>query len=170
MDKPLTTEGYEILTIYLANLAGQSKLSWNEKLDWCYDNYDKLLRLYNEDKKKFHEFIESLSEPFQFFSIFIAAFTAFKANKEEIILNNPILFDASCNGIQHLAALTRDLELATNVNEISNSENPLDDKPKDFYSYACALIQKRLDESSILELRGIKLNRNLIKRQRRDLS
>lgn len=45
-------------------------------------------------------------------------------NKEEIILNNPILFDASCNGLQHLAALTREVEIAVKTNLIHLDNSP----------------------------------------------
>jgi len=32
-----------------------------------------------------------------------------KRKGKNICINNPILFDASCNGLQHLSALTREL-------------------------------------------------------------
>jgi DNA-directed RNA polymerase len=45
------------------------------------------------------------------------------------IINNPILFDASCSGIQHISALTLEKNLATKVNLITNSQTPEQDMP-----------------------------------------
>ena len=77
---------------------------------------------------------------------------------------NPILFDASCSGIQHIASLTLEKELASNVNVYSESLQPKDDLPEDFYTYALSKINDRLKKSDIPELREIKLTRKIIKR------
>ena len=47
---------------------------------------------------------------------------------------NPILFDATCNGIQHLAALTRELDIALKVNLVqrNNTDQIYEEKPQDF--------------------------------------
>ena len=55
-------------------------------------------------------------------------------NKEDIVLYNPILFDASCNGLQHLAALTRELSIAVKTNLIYLDKSP--QVKNDFYRYA----------------------------------
>jgi DNA-directed RNA polymerase len=49
---------------------------------------------------------------------------------------NPILFDGSCSGIQHIAALTLEKELAKIVNLFTESEIPENELPLDFYTYA----------------------------------
>ena len=92
-------------------------------------------------------------------------------NKETIIYN-PILFDASCNGLQHLSALTRELDTAIKLNLIS-SNNSSEDIPQDFYTNALDIIQKVLDNSDNEKLKNInsvfkifftfKLNFNSIK-------
>jgi hypothetical protein len=46
-----------------------------------------------------------VSEPFQLLSIFKAMEKIFI--HQDNWLSNPILFDASCNGIQHLSAMTK---------------------------------------------------------------
>jgi DNA-directed RNA polymerase len=83
---------------------------------------------------------------------------------KDTVLNTPILFDASCSGIQHIASLTLEKELASNVNVYSDSLNPKEDFPQDFYSYALEKIRIKLRESDILEIRDINLNRKMIKR------
>ena len=79
-------------------------------------------------------------------------------------ISNPILFDASCSGIQHIASLTLEKELARNVNVYSESSNPKDDYPQYFYVYALDKNRDRLRESDIQKLRDINLNRKIIKR------
>jgi len=82
-------------------------------------------------------------------------------NNPNAIISNPILFDASCSGIQHIAALTLEKELASNVNVYSNSSDPSRDFPQDFYIYALEKMNEKL--SVIEELKDIKLNRKMIK-------
>ena len=79
-------------------------------------------------------------------------------------VSNPILFDASCNGIQHIAALTLEQELAINVNIYTDDFNSKAEFPKDFYTYALDKIRAKLSKSDLTELRDIKLNRKIIKR------
>jgi DNA-directed RNA polymerase len=83
-------------------------------------------------------------------------------------VNNPILFDASCSGIQHISAITRDMVLANKVNITSFYDKDIKEKnnskAEDFYIYAKELIQKELENQELVNLRLIKLNRELIKR------
>jgi len=79
-------------------------------------------------------------------------------------ISNPILFDASCSGIQHIASLTLEKELAKNVNVYTESSDPSFDYPQDFYIYALGKIRDILSVSEIETLRDIKLNRKIIKR------
>jgi hypothetical protein len=66
----------------------------------------------NEDKLK--ELIQYISEPFQFISLglskldYLEKKTKTNLNLENISINNPRLFYASCSGIQHISALTLD--------------------------------------------------------------
>jgi DNA-directed RNA polymerase len=83
----------------------------------------------------------------------------------------PILFDASCSGIQHLSAMTRDIIIARKVNTLPNEglddalEEEILDKalPQDYYNYAAINVQLELDKETNI-LSNIKLTRNLIKR------
>ena len=107
-----------------------------------------------------------MNEPFQFISIMFAKLSVMidLHQNNKAICQNPILFDASCNGIQHLSALTLDKELARNVNLYSQSKNPKEELPQDFYIFVLKIIQKKLTESNILELNNIILNRKMIKK------
>jgi hypothetical protein len=75
-------------------------------------------------------------------------FTAFCLNMREInnnpnaIIKTPVFLDATCSGIQHLAAMMRDVELGPLVN-LSKSKNT--DKPFDLYSIILDPVNKALN-------------------------
>nr|QWO71467.1 RNA polymerase [Termitomyces sp. K1Aa] len=159
----LNETGIECLNIYLANLAGYDKLPWNRRLskvNGVVDDYLDSLRL--SKVKYIEDNIDRITEPFQFMSIMYAKL--YHIRNANTLISNPILFDASCSGIQHIASLTLEKELANNVNVISEANSPKEELPQDFYSYALDKIRTRLLESDIVELRDIKLNRKMIKR------
>ena len=66
-------------------------------------------------------------------------------------IKTPILFDASCSGIQHLSALTTDIDIAKLVNLVEaskdvNIETPYEfvNNPADFYSFCIKNIIKNI--------------------------
>nr|QWO71463.1 RNA polymerase [Termitomyces sp. T99] len=159
----LNETGIECLNIYLANLAGYDKLPWNRRLSKVKGVVDEYLDSLRVSKVKYIEDnIDRITEPFQFMSIMYAKL--YHIRNANTLISNPILFDASCSGIQHIASLTLEKELANNVNVISEAKSPKEELPQDFYSYALDKIRTRLLESDIVELRDIKLNRKMIKR------
>jgi DNA-directed RNA polymerase len=96
----------------------------------------------------------------------------FIVNYKEGINNpfeNPILLDASCNGLQHLSSMTRDVDLAKQTNVIGNWD---DNKEKnesvpanDLYTHAANLIQKHVEENEYPEsIKQIKFTRKLVKK------
>ena|ERR1700712_4527248 len=124
-------------------------------------------KTYIEDKNEFHiKYSKYSSEPLQFISIMFAIIKLEENLKKgkRICVNNPILFDASCNGIQHLSAMTRELDLAIRTNVLGKEDNIKNERPKDFYLYAAKLIQKELDKHPKENLRNILLDRSLIKK------
>src|SRR6202044_938366 len=86
--------------------------------------------------------------------------------------DNPILFDASCSGIQHLSAMTRDIEIARKVNIIpeehlkNEDDDTILDKStgQDYYLYAAKKVQIHLDNSDNIKFNNILLTRELVKR------
>jgi len=161
----LNKTGIECLNIYLANLAGYDKLPWNkrlEKIDGIVNEFLESGPEYSDWVKYIEQNINKISEPFQFISTMIAKIAIL--NNPDIPISNPILFDASCSGLQHIAALTLEQELARNVNVFTNSTKPSNDYPQDFYLYALGKIKEKLLVSDIEILRDIKLDRKMIKR------
>jgi DNA-directed RNA polymerase len=47
-------------------------------------------------------------------------------NNPNVLIRMPIYLDATCSGIQHLAALLQDLELGTHVNLVPYQEDNID--------------------------------------------
>ena len=95
---PITEEGKFYLYIYGANShneQGISKASYQDRLKWVKNNYNKIINL---DR----DLIYSAESPF--------IFTAFCLNMKEIhnnpkaIIRTPVFLDATCSGVQHLAA------------------------------------------------------------------
>lgn len=161
----LNKTGIECLNIYLANLAGYDKLPWNERLSKIYGIVNDFVESgpeYSDWVKYLELNFNRISEPFQFISTMIAKIATL--NNPDIPISNPILFDASCSGIQHIASLTLEKELARNVNVFSNSSDPSNDYPQDFYTYALGKIKDKLWVSEIETLRDLKLDRKMIKR------
>ena len=116
-------------------------------------------------KDKIDKFLSNVSEPFQLHSIGLAV-PKYKENKDQgkVIIKNPILFDASCSGIQHIFALTLDKNLATYSNVFTEKLNPSFEIPEDFYKYALGLINDKILNSENPNIKNIKLKRNIIKR------
>ena len=109
-----------------------------------------------------NKYLKNSDEPFQFISVYYAL-------KDIIIYKDynitiPILFDASCSGVQHLASITNDLELAKMVNVISslNVKN-------DFYQIAADYVADYIQNTSEFtdeikeKLNSIKITRAILK-------
>lgn len=63
--------------------------------------------------------------------------------KPDAIIRTPVFLDATCSGIQHFAAMIRDLELGTNVNLLKSSQF---DSPNDIYVYLAKPINDAINK------------------------
>jgi DNA-directed RNA polymerase len=134
-------------------------------------------KLISDDQKFISEDLKDISEPLQFIAV-LNSLGSYVYNlvyhNINIPVHTPVLFDASCNGIQHLSSMTRDLELAINTNvvvqEIYKGEkvNSEDIPSSDLYNYAAQIIQKEIDKietnSKYSNLLKIKVTRSLVKK------
>ncbi|KAJ3738313.1 hypothetical protein DFH05DRAFT_1517936, partial [Lentinula detonsa] len=64
-------------------------------------------------------------------------------NNPHAVIKTPVFLDATCSGIQHVAALMKDLELGTNTNLIAQTE---DDLPEDIYMYLLKQINEVINK------------------------
>ena len=95
---------------------------------------DEIINTFQNDFNLFkNKYINNSKEPFQFLACVISYYDYINYNIE---IRIPILFDASCSGIQHLSALTTDTKIAQLVNLLNN------DSPSDFYQYCLDEIVK----------------------------
>jgi DNA-directed RNA polymerase len=147
----------EYVKLYLANVYGHSKWSRKKRINWFNKNIDSIVNTFKNDYDQFKiQFGKSAKEPAQFISCLIE-YIKFLEDKSEI--KTPILFDATCSGVQHLSALTTDHDLAKLVNLVSISG---DDGPADFYEFCIKSIWESIDnlpeEDELLKIKLKNLN------------
>jgi hypothetical protein len=133
----LNEKGFDYLYIYGANAYnenGLAKKSINERIAWVQNNYQKILKM---DK----EFLISAKEKFTF-AAFCLVLRKLHQNHKAVI-HLPIFLDATCSGIQHLAALMKDLDSASRVNLIEQSN---DQPVADIYSDVVAPVNEALNK------------------------
>jgi DNA-dependent RNA polymerase len=154
--EPINDNGKYYLYIHGANQHNENNISresFEKRIEWILNNYDKIINL---DK----ELILSAENKF--------TFSAFCLNMKEIhnnpnaIINTPVVLDASVNGIQHLSAILQDLELGIKVNLVSENH------PRDLYSELLDPINKAInsygeDNTKYNSLSSVKLTRKIIK-------
>src|SRR6202030_1480025 len=127
---------------------------------------DNIIDLFNNNFVKFiNDFVLLTKEPAQFISCIIA-YNNYINYKKDIKI--PILFDATCSGVQHLSVLTSDLDLAKLVNVLNNPDSELEG-PADFYSFCIKFINQVIEEISEEKIPfknkilNLNLNRNFLK-------
>ena len=133
--KKLDKEGVYYYYIYGANCYNFKQITrrtFTERYNWVLDNHDKI---YNMDK----DFILNAESP----ALFAAFCINYKKNKDnpDSIHYTPCFLDATCSGIQHLAGMLLDYDLAYNVNLIENEE------VNDVYSSLIDPINKAINNS-----------------------
>lgn len=143
------------------NALGYSKLSMKCKFNKFNKFKSKILMLDND-------LINKSSEPFIFIASSIELQNYFKAKAEsrDFISYLPIYLDATCNGLQHLAAILKDAPLGEMTNLTPSS---LNDNPKDLYSSLIPSIKKSIEDvvqldNSLKDLLLIPIDRKFIKR------
>ena len=140
--KPLGKNGLRWMKINLANAAGYDKAPMDgrvafvdERLDEIYDSAD-----HPNDGRGWWT---RADKPWQCLASCIELTAALRSpNIEEFVSHVPCQQDGSCNGLQHYAALGRDVEGAQQVN-LSPS-----DRPGDVYAGVASLISSQVDKDA----------------------
>ncbi len=121
--------------------------------------------LYVQDRAKFEEeYLIKAKEKAQFMSCFLSLYKSFLSTgvKPHSYSNvkTPVLFDATCSGMQHLSALTTNIDLAGLVNLTNRELN-------DFYGYCASVVNQvveGLDDKNLSKaLSRLRIDRKLIK-------
>lgn len=115
--------GKQYLMIDIANSFGLDKLTWDERLDWAYDN-----------EYRFHKLVSEAKDP----AMFYAATQAWHKTRCGEATGYPISLDATSSGLQILAALTGDRRAASLCNVINTG------KREDAYTNVFEIMVDRL--------------------------
>jgi DNA-directed RNA polymerase len=108
-----------------------------------------------------NKYLDNADEPFQFISVYFAIKDIII--KKQYNINIPILFDASCSGVQHLASIANDINVAKMVNVVST-----EDTKNDFYQIAADYVVNYINNMDLNneikeKLKLITVNRSILK-------
>lgn len=118
-ERPVTVVGARWIAIHLANCCGIDKVSFDQREQWVEDNQE-VLAGWVDDPLENTGWLE-VDKPWQ------ALAAAFALCDPDAAAHLPVQVDGTCNGLQHYAALGRDVEGAAIVNIIPG------DMPSDVY-------------------------------------
>jgi hypothetical protein len=156
----LNDKGLENLYVYGASLYNENNMSKNsliEKIDWTNKNMERIL---NMDI----DFISNSDNKWLFISFCLVIQNLYINKHYKVKL--PIYIDASCSGIQHVASMIRDIDLASQVN--LEKQKP-SDRVKDIYSSLVIKINEAINSEGFKEnslypkFKYIKLERKDVK-------
>ena len=124
---------------------GHSKWSRKKRIDWFNKNIEEIQATFKNDFNQFNiKFGRFAKEPAQFIAC-LMEYIQFLDHKSQYKIKTPILFDATCSGVQHLSALSKDTHIAKLVNLLEN------DVPSDFYQYCIDQILDIIKNKSLSE-------------------
>ena len=114
--EPLGENGSYWLGVHTANMWGNDKVSLDDRASWVQDNFDTLMG-YVDDPMKNDEWMNA-DKPFCFLSACYewSLIRDFEGETEDFPSCLPVYIDGSNNGVQHLAAMSKDETVAPLVN------------------------------------------------------
>jgi DNA-directed RNA polymerase len=145
---PLGPTGLNWLKIHLCNLFGNNKISQQDRITWADSNLHRI-RASAADPLGSSENCRwwmDGEKPFQILATCKEIVGALDSgNPETYLCALPIHQDGSCNGLQHYAALGRDLDGGKAVNLCPSS------KPQDVYSKVLEIVNRKISEDAKLD-------------------
>jgi hypothetical protein len=146
--KPLSQAGARALAIHgsqqvqrttiLGDLAISDRIqpTLDERIRWIENRTVEILQSAS-DPIRYPWWRDVSSSPFRFLA-FCFAWHDFIRHGEGSVCSLPVQVDGTCNGFQHIAAITRDRVLA-------QATNVLPGQPRDIYSETATAVQERID-------------------------
>lgn len=132
--RALGGEGEYWVRVHLAGCFGIDKVSYDDRVRWTHENIDhaSLQRLGENplDEPSW----QRAEKPWQALAAMLALSDPLAA------MHLPVQIDGTCNGIQHLAALSRDAQAGGLVNLVPG------DKPSDLYAAVAEVVRTRVEE------------------------
>jgi DNA-directed RNA polymerase, mitochondrial len=132
--KPLGSEGWKWLAMHGANLAGNDKVSLEDRVNWVLENESEICAIaadpYGEKGWANEVGGMKIDKPWQFLA-FCKEWAGYVAQGESFISKLPVALDGSASGIQHFSAMLKS-ETGACVNLTPA------DKPSDVYGMVAA--------------------------------
>lgn len=139
--KPLGETGAQWLAYQGANLAGNDKVSFEERVQWVLDNEEEIYACAKDPYENLGWCTEiagqAIDSPWQFLA-FCFEWAGYLEQGESFVSHIPVAMDGSCSGIQHFSAMLRDPSGGAAVNLVPA------DKPQDVYGIVAAKVLERL--------------------------
>ena len=123
--RPVTDGAKRWLAIHLANCAGKDKLAMDERVAWTEANVSLITAIATEPLSHLSQ-IESFDEPWCGYAACVEYYNCVITGTQTTT-QLPVATDATCSGLQHLAAMTLDASTGRLVNVLPT------DKPQDAY-------------------------------------
>lgn len=138
--KPLGDTGYRWLCIHGANVYGNDKVSYDDRVRWVEANRKAILRAASEPMSS-REFWGNADKPWCFLAFCFDYADAVRDGAAHVS-KLPIALDGSCNGLQHFSAMLRDP-----VGGAATNLSP-SDKPSDIYATVAGVCADALRRAS----------------------
>jgi DNA-directed RNA polymerase len=114
------------LKVHLANSFGVDKVALDERVKWADDNMANIHAV-AEDPLSNHWWHKADSPVQALAAIFEVSAAVKSPDPSKYLSRLPVMVDGSCNGVQHLSAMSRDEDAGRRVNLVPG------DKPSDLY-------------------------------------
>jgi DNA-directed RNA polymerase len=133
--KPLGDRGDSWLAVHLANSFGQDKTPYKARVSWVKENQEMILACAS-DPRKDRRWTEA-PKPWRFLRACIE-WEGYRSQGVNFESRLPILMDGTCNGLQHLSALTLSMEGAKETNLLPDAH------PQDIYKKVASDLESEL--------------------------
>jgi DNA-directed RNA polymerase len=152
ISKSLGEEGLRWLKINLANLYGNNKISFDDRVAWV-DKHRRDIEDSAENPLDGKRWWLTSEAPFQTLACCVELSNAWnfppdRGGPAAYRCSLPVHVDGSCNGLQHYAALGRDERGARAVNllttVVDGNKNEILDRPADIYSVILDVVKEKL--------------------------
>ena len=95
------------LYIHAANVWGEDKVSFDDRIEWTEKNLPLILNAAADPLNTEYDWWMSADKPFQFLAVCFEI-AGFHADPTNFISTLPVALDGACNGLQHYSAALRD--------------------------------------------------------------
>jgi DNA-directed RNA polymerase len=123
--KRVGERGVYWLHVHAAGVFGEDKLTLDERYQWAVDNTHMMLRV-AKDPIGMAYWWGKADKPYQFLAVCLAWPDVYTKGPDHVS-HIPVAVDGTCNGLQHLSAISRDRKTAELVNLAPG------DRPQDVY-------------------------------------